>query len=200
MALLYEGQQVVLLLALSAYWREYVPYTDTEIVRRVREGDLDAYGVLIDRYQQRLVAAAHHLLGDMEAARDAVQETFIAGYRHLDQLREVAQLGGWLYGILRHKVYDQLSRQRATISWEEEMGEEWVISDEPAAEHDLPALLARLPVADREALAARYLLDLSYDEVARVLGTSAQNARVRVCRAKERLRILLAHAEEEVGL
>jgi len=177
-----------------------VPYSDTEIVRRVRGGDLDAYGTLIERYQQRLVAAAHHLLGEVEAARDAVQETFIDGYRHLDQLRDAAQLSGWLYGILRHKVYDQLARKRVTISWEDEMAEEWFVSDEPAHEHDLPELLSRLPATDRDALAARYLLDLSYEEVAKILGTTAQNARVRVCRAKERLRDLLAHHEEEVGL
>jgi RNA polymerase sigma-70 factor (ECF subfamily) len=175
-----------------------VPYSDAEIVRRVREGDLNAYGTLIDRYQQRLVAAAHHLLGDLEAARDAVQETFIDGYRHLDQLRDVSGLRGWLFGILRHKVYDQLSHKRATISWEDEMATEPVSRDGLELEQDLPELLAQLAAADRDALAARYLLDLSYDKVARVLGTSANNARVRVCRAKERLRELLAHHEEEV--
>ena len=46
----------------------------------------------------------------------------------------------------------------------------------------------------------RYLMDLDYDEVAKALGTSPQNARVRVCRAKERLRNLLDRAEKEVGL
>ncbi|MHB9132217.1 MAG: RNA polymerase sigma factor [Armatimonadota bacterium] len=176
-----------------------MPYTDTELVRRVREGDLDAYGALIDRYQQRLVAAAHHLAGDLDAARDAVQETFIEAYRHLDQLRDVEKLGGWLYGILRHRVHAWLSRRRPSVSWDEEMVEEWYLPMEMETPHDLPELLSRLPAADRDALAARYVLDLSYDEIAGMLDTTAQNARVRVCRAKERLRTLLAHAEEEVG-
>lgn len=177
-----------------------MPYSDDEIVRRVREGDLNAYGMLIDRYQQRLVASAHHLLGNLDAARDAVQETFIEAYRHLAQLRDVAHLRGWLFGILRHRVHAHLAKERRTVSWDEEMAEEWYQPERPEDGMDLPALLARLPVADREALAARYLLDLSYDEVARVLGTTPRNARVRVCRAKERLRALLAQMEEEVGL
>ncbi len=176
-----------------------MPYSDEEIVRRVRGGDLSAYGLLIDRYQQRLVASAHHMLGDLDAARDAVQETFIAAYRRLDQLRDVSRLGGWLYAILRHRVHDQLAKRRPSVSWEEEMVEEWYLPALPEDGVDLHELLNRLPAADRDALSARYLQELSYDEMAKVLGTSAKNARVRVCRAKERLRLLLARAEEEVG-
>ena len=174
--------------------------SDEEIVRLVRRGDLNAYGLLIDRYQQRLVASAHHLLGELEAARDAVQETFIDAYRHLDQLRDAARLGGWLYAILRRRVHDQLAKRRNTISWEEGMAEEWYLPADEREQIDLPALLDRLPVDDREVLAARYLQELSYEEIEKTLGISAKNARVRVCRAKERLRALLARAEEEVGL
>lgn len=176
-----------------------MPYSDEEIVRRVRSGDVNAYGTLINRYQQRLTAAAHHLVGDLDAARDAVQETFIEAYRHLDALRDPSRIGAWLYGILRHRCHAWLSRRRPTVSWEDEMVEEWYLPADAEAHIDLPDLLSQLPVADRDALAARYLLDLSYDEVAAIIGTTPQNARVRVCRAKERLRALLAVAEKEVG-
>ena len=174
--------------------------TDEQIVRRVRQGDLDAYGELVERYQRRLVAAAHHLVGDEDAARDVVQETFIQAYRHLEQLRDAAKVGAWLYGILRHRAHSWLASRRPTVSWEDESVEEWFVAADPAERLDMTALLAGLPTADRDARAARYLMDLSYDEVARALGTSPQNARVRVCRAKERLRNLLDRAEKEVGL
>lgn len=78
--------------------------------------------------------------------------------------------------------------------------DEWFIAADTAERVDLTALLGQLPAADRDALAARYLMDLDYDEVAKALGTTPQNARVRVCRAKERLRNLLDRAEKEVGL
>lgn len=174
--------------------------TDEQIVRRVRQGDLDAYGELIERYQRRLVAAAHHLVSDEDAARDIVQETFIEAYRHLEQLRDAAKVGAWLYGILRHRAYSWLASRRPTVSWEEESVDEWFVAADPAERVDMTALLAGLPAADRDALAARYLMDLSYNEVAKALGTTPQNARVRVCRAKERLRNLLDRAEKEVGL
>lgn len=177
-----------------------MPYTDAELVRRVRDGDHGAYGQVIDRYQQRLIASAHHLLGELDLARDAVQETFIEGYRHLRDLREPTRLGAWLFSILRHRAYDLLSKRRHAISWEEEMADEWYAPAEMDESIDLPELLSRLPVNDREVLAARYLQELSYDEIAHVLGINAKTARVRVCRAKERLRALLARAEEEVGL
>lgn len=67
--------------------------TDEQIVRRVRQGDLDAYGELVERYQRRLVAAAHHLVGDEDAARDIAQEAFIQAYRHLEQLRDAVKVG-----------------------------------------------------------------------------------------------------------
>jgi len=174
--------------------------TDEQIVRRVRQGDLEAYGELVARYQRRLTAAAHHLVGDEDAARDVAQETFIEAYRHLDQLRDAARVGAWFYGILRHRAHAWLSSRRPTVSWEDESVEEWFVAADPAERIDLSAFLDRLPAADRDALAARYLMDLSYEEVARALGTTPQNARVRVCRAKERLRNLLDHAEKEVGL
>jgi RNA polymerase sigma-70 factor (ECF subfamily) len=172
--------------------------TDARLVGRVRRGDLDAYGAVIRRHQGRLHAAACHLLGDDEAARDAVQETFIEAYRHLDQLRDPAHLGSWLYGILRHRAFAWLARRRPTVSWDEEGAEEWYCADGPEERIDLPSLLSRLPAEDRDVLAARYLLELSYDEIAAYLKISNQAARVRVCRAKNRLRAVLADAEKEV--
>lgn len=172
--------------------------TDAQLVTRVRRGDLDAFGSLIQRHQGRLHAAARHLLGDEEAARDAVQETFIEAFRHLDQLRDPARLDGWLYGILRHRAFAWLARRRPTVSWDEECAEEWYVTDGPEERIDLPALLDRLPAEDRDVLAARYLLELSYDEIAGLLSISNQAARVRVCRAKGRLRAVLDRAETEV--
>jgi len=173
--------------------------TDEQIVQRVRRGNRQAYGELVTRYQRRLVAAAHHLVGDADAARDVAQETFIAGFRALDTLHQPDQIGAWLYGILRHRAYAWLARQHPTVSWDEHAVDQWYAGDDPAERTDLPALLDMLPAVDRDALAARYLMDLSYEEVARALGTSEKNARVRVCRAKARLRQMLAHTEKEVG-
>lgn len=179
--------------------------TDAEIIRRVRKGKLDDYGILIDRYQQRLLASAHHMLGNLEEARDAVQETFIEGYRHLEQLRDDDRLLAWLYTILRRKAQIQYAKRRDSISWEENEVDKWLLQPAIKEQIDLPELLSCLPESDREALAARYLLDMSYEELAHSLGVSAQNARVRVCRAKERLRKLLAEVDgklktEEVGI
>ncbi|HOS43910.1 MAG TPA: sigma-70 family RNA polymerase sigma factor [Armatimonadota bacterium] len=175
-----------------------MPETDMVLVGRVRRGDLNAYGAIIARHQGRLHAAARHLLGEEEAARDAVQETFIEAYRHLDQLRDPSRLGSWLYGILRHRAFAWLASRRPTVSWDEEGAEEWYRADGPEERMDPTALLARLPDDDRDVLAARYLLELSYDEIAALLKISNQAARVRVCRAKGRLRALLAGAEKEV--
>jgi RNA polymerase sigma-70 factor (ECF subfamily) len=170
--------------------------SNEHLVRQVRRGNLDAYGTLIARYQTRLYAAACQSMPDHDAARDAVQETFIEAYRHLHDLRTPAHLGAWLYGILRHRVHAWREKQRPTVPWED--AEAWVTADGPSEGHDISSLLALLPDEDRDLLAARYLLELSYAEIAGQFGITQEAARVRVCRAKGRLRALLAYAGEEV--
>src|SRR5437588_2536254 len=69
---------------------------DAEIVRAVREGSVDAYRELVDRYRNILCGLAYHYLQDFEDARDVAQEAFVQAYLHLAQLREPARFGAWL--------------------------------------------------------------------------------------------------------
>src|SRR5438094_10209111 len=69
---------------------------DAVIVRAVREGSVDAYRELVDRYRNILCGLAYHYLQDFEDARDVAQEAFIQAYLHLDQLRDPERFGPWL--------------------------------------------------------------------------------------------------------
>src|SRR5438477_9095863 len=79
---------------------EKVESSDAELVRRVRAGDIGAYGALVSRYRGRLGRYAVHMIGDHEDAEEALQDSFVRAYRSLARCDDPARFGAWLYGIL----------------------------------------------------------------------------------------------------
>src|SRR6267143_1588395 len=73
---------------------------DAELVRRIRAGDIGAYGALVARYRDRLGRYAVHMIGDREDAEEALQDSFVRAYRSLERCNDPARFGAWLYGIL----------------------------------------------------------------------------------------------------
>lgn len=143
---------------------------------------------LVDRYRRQLTAAAYHLCGDRDAAQDIVQETLMDAYRGFDGLREPEKAGAWLYAILRRKAIDH-RRSRKPES-------ELVVEPQTPGPDEAESLvrgiiieqMGKLATGDREILAGKYLLGLSYRELAESLGIREGAVRVRCLRAKEKLR------------
>src|SRR2546425_10760133 len=79
---------------------ERVESSDAELVRRVRSGDIGAYGALVARYRDRLGRYAVHMVGDREDAEEALQDAFVRAYRSLARCDDPERFGAWLYGIL----------------------------------------------------------------------------------------------------
>ena len=167
--------------------------TDARVVRNVLAGDTDAYAVLVQRYQPTALAAAYHLTGDREAARDIAQDALVDAWRGLDGLRDHAKFAGWLIGIVRNKC-------RAFVS--ARTPDDVPLEDAPVPRVDPPnpeggaviEMLGMLPLKDRELLAMRYIAELSYSEIAEQTDMTVNNVRVRCCRARQRLRELCAAA------
>ncbi len=157
----------------------------------MRQADFDGHA---QRWRLPLTRAAYHLCGDREAAYDLVQETLLDAYQGIEKLREREKLGAWLYTILRRKAVSY-RRQRPQ---ELELPEELAAPDDTqtATAEILCEQMVKLPHAERELLAGKYLLGLSYQELAESLSVSEGTVRVRCFRAKERLRQLM----EEAGL
>ena len=151
---------------------------DADLARLALEGDREAYGQLIERYQDRLVGLAFHLCGDYETALDLTQDTLLTAWSELDRLRDLSVFGGWLSGILRNK-FRNLSRSRPAgqVSLDVLMADGF---EPPAAEPDagfaedevreVVRLVSALPEKYREALVLRYSGEHSYKEIADFLG------------------------------
>ena len=179
---------------------------DAEAVARARDGDLDAYAVLVARYTVRAHRAAF-LLGAGEESDDVVQEAFVKAFRHLARFRVGEPFGPWLLSIVANETRNlaRSRRRRAALALRLPSAESGGTAvDSPvdtvlAAERraQLVAALNALPDRERQVLVCRYILDLSEAETAQVLGWPLGSVKSRTSRALNRLRGLLVPAEQD---
>jgi len=182
-----------------------VPQDEAEIIRRVLAGDRAAFGVLVERYQDRIYSLACHLVRDVHAAEDLAQEAFVRAFQHLDQFRGQSEFSTWLYRITSNVCWGYLRGQGRVIpagAAGEERDEAVAAaarsgpSVEELAEAEelknrLWEAIGRLPEVYRTALVLRYVDDLSYAEMARVLGVPVATVGTRLYRARELLARML---------
>lgn len=171
---------------------------DAELVRAFRGGDERAAATLMHRHAgavARFLNGAGALDGDLD---DLVQETFIRAFRALDGWRGEAAFRSWLLSIASNLLKDQYRKQRGrTMVGLEDT--DLPAQDDPAAtldaseaERRLQDGLGRLPRLQREVFLLRAQQGLDYEEIARVLDTTAGSARVHYHHAVKRLKELVA--------
>ncbi|MCA1788838.1 MAG: sigma-70 family RNA polymerase sigma factor [Thioalkalivibrio sp.] len=85
--------------------------TDRELVRKAREGDATAFGLLIQRYQRPAYAVALSVVGKHEDAEDAAQEAFLVALERIEECRNPDRFGGWLLTIVRNRSKNLIRRE-----------------------------------------------------------------------------------------
>jgi RNA polymerase sigma factor (sigma-70 family) len=168
--------------------------TDSELVAATLSGDRSAFAVLLDRHADRVRALAARLLPQYDA-EDVAQEALLQAYLGLRRLRDPARFGSWLYGITANLAKMRLRTLAAAPI--EHSGVQSQAAGEPSPEQRIEtrelAQLVReavdvLPPLEREALLLRYANGLTSPEIASVLGQQPGTVRVRLHRARRRLR------------
>jgi RNA polymerase sigma-70 factor (ECF subfamily) len=170
------------------------------LVDRARAGDGEAWAELYRAAYARLVAFAHHRLGDVDDARDAVSETMARAVGQLARFQgDEAGFTPWLFGILRHVVADvHRSRARAHKHARPEVVE---VPDAAEAlllqaDHALVReAFGRLGPAEQELLALRVVGGLSSQEAAAALGCTPGSVRMAQMRALTKLRTMVEGAQ-----
>ena len=157
------------------------PLTDERLVELALDGDEEAYGVLVRRYQRRLTAFLSQLVGDLELARELSQEAFIRAWSALARFDPKYRFSTWLFRIAHNLGIDQLRRRRLkTLSLYRTDAEgdevEVVVPDaekDPLGHLENHALATELrQVIDelrpeyRELVLLRHFAGLSYQEIA----------------------------------
>jgi RNA polymerase sigma-70 factor (ECF subfamily) len=171
--------------------------SDGVLLRRVLGGETREYAKLVDRYRDRLGRYALRMLGNEADAEDAVQDTFIRAYRSLARCQGDA-FGPWVFGILVNRCRTYASRririQSIMVNDEAAIDMAAVASTEgrEALRDALYKAMEGLPADQREAFLLRHVEDLSYETMEAMTGVRAATLRMRVFRARDELRKLLA--------
>lgn len=169
--------------------------SDGTIVRRVLDGDVEQYRFLVERYRTQFGRYALAVVGDRDAAQDAMQEAFIRAFDALATCRKPDRFGAWFFRILANQCRNQVARRREVVDLE--------VMDLPGGERadtsldrgelaaSLEAALGRLTAEQREAFVMKHVEGRSYEEMAELLGVGTDALKMRVYRARDTLRELL---------
>jgi RNA polymerase sigma-70 factor (ECF subfamily) len=188
------------------------PAEDQTLVARIVGGDVAAFEQIMRRHNTALFRTARAILRDDADAEDALQEAYLAAYRHLSEFRGDARLSTWLTRIVINQALGRLrSRRRDEVVVElrgdaagdalpaqgEAMDDGRVESAEAGAMREqLRQLLERkidaLPLAFRTAFILREVEEMTIEEAAECLAIPAATVRTRVFRARALLRASLA--------
>ena len=167
-----------------------------ELVQAAALGDEDAFTELVARHHRDLLRVAYVICRDTALAEDSAQTAWAIAWRRMREVKDPAQIRGWLVAVTANEARRIMRARRPTIR-EVSVADvelEGVPDQRPdplaagIASADLRRVLASLDPADRALIALRYVAELRSDEIGRALGISSSGARGRLSRLLLRLR------------
>jgi RNA polymerase sigma-70 factor (ECF subfamily) len=185
------------------------PPEDAELIGLAKDGDVRAYGELVERYRDVAFRTAWLIVRNAADAEDAAQEGFVKAYYALGRFRTAEPFRPWILRIVanearnRRRSAGRQERLALRILERRGPGDAAPSPDAAAIEHErratLLAALETLPPRDREVIGYRYLLELSEAETAAALGIRVGTVKSRLSRALARLRDALPPGEGPGG-
>ena len=185
----------------SAGETSFEQVSDSECVRRVHEGKIDAFEVLVRRHQKTIFNLLYRMLGDYDEAAEAAQETFLSAYRAIGRFRGDANFSTWVYRIAinqassRRRNLTQIQTRTVPLESVERINES---DGDPAdtleqkeIQQEVQRALTELDASDAAIILLRDLQDVPYEEVARVLNVPMGTVKSRLHRARRALKVRL---------
>jgi len=174
--------------------------TDEDIVRMIQSGDNDKFGVLIDRYEAKMLRYARRFLFQAENAADLVQEVFIKAYSSIDGFDLKLKFSPWLYRIAHNRFINELNKKgRVTFFFDLDAFLPKVFSkdnaDKDALDNELKAVLGgcmdKIDQKYREVVVLYFFDNFSYKEISDILHIPVSVVGIRLNRAKKIMKKLI---------
>ena len=181
---------------------------ETELIRKATRGDREAFGILVERYQRRVIGVALAVVHNPEDALELAQETFVRAFENLRSFESRSSFSTWLYRIAANLAIDLRRRERRhTFVRGDEAETEIERLPSPAGDsfaefsrgelnYRLRAALDELTPDHRAVILLREVEGLSYDEISDMLQCPRGTVMSRLHYARNRLRDILKTAEQ----
>jgi len=182
---------------------------EQELIRRAQRGDTDAFADLLVLHERFVYNLAARTIGNPTEAEDVAQEAFVRAWQALPSFRGQSALRTWLYRIVVNLCLNRFPRLRRELS--ELTADDFSALPEAARPEFDPAIhselrerrallhreIERLPESQRLLITLRYQDEMSYEDIASLVGLPLGTVKTGLFRAKERLRQTLSIYQEE---
>lgn len=185
-------------------------HNDNEVISKVLQGDQQAYALFVDRYQNYVFTLALRMVKSREDAEELAQDVFIKAYKYLGDFRGASKFSTWLYTIVNNTCISFLRKKRQVLH---SLDDEKVFATADNLDSGMRAnqveqksrlsmvqeAINLLQPDDAQILTLFYKAEQSLEETAQVLGIAVNAAKVRLHRARTRLKEKMElHFAEEV--
>lgn len=180
---------------------------DIYFIRQVLNGNINSYAVLVDRHKDRVFNLAFRITGNREEAEEVAQDAFLKAYRSLGSFRMNSLFSTWLYKIVYNTAISFIrTRKKTALSLDEFPAGikdfEYENPDEIKAEQEYRNYLVnfamqKLSEEERAVISLYYYEELSSEEISVITGTSRNNIKVRLFRARQRMAEIIKKEEQK---
>ena len=182
---------------------------DQQYIRLVREGDTNAFAVLVDRYKDMVFTLSLKMLKDREEAEEVSQDTFLKIYKSLNKFNGESKFSTWIYKVAFNTCLDRLKKNKRSqpVTTLDDFNEQEAISlinvldliEERERKKMIQDCLQWLPGEDSFLLTLYYFEEQSLEEIATIIGINPNNVKIRLYRSRKKLMALLKeHLEPEI--
>ena len=197
----------MILIAVIRDAKELTGLDDTQLMIEVQQGSPLAFKALVDRHKKKAYYTALKLVGDPDDAYDLSQEAFIRVYNARSRYDGTHPFYAWFYTIIRNLARNYLRKRHVryeyAIQTKQSHNENFQASDSPEciveadeAKKAIWAAIDKLSYDHREIIILRHFEDMSYEEIAEILGLAVGSVMSRLYYARKKLRDLLGEKYE----
>lgn len=179
---------------------------DTYYITKIIAGDTKAFAVLVDRYKDLVFTLALRMLKNREEAEELAQDTFIKVFKSINKFKGDSKFSTWIYRITYNSCLDVLKKYKQEYKLDpiDEYTERQLVTFENAFDaladkeqrQTIETCLQKLPEEDGFLLTLYYFEEQSIDEIAKIVGLTTNNVKVKLFRSRKKLAYLLKDSLE----
>lgn len=165
---------------------------DRDLIAKARRGDVEAYNLLVSRWERRVFNYLLRLVRNREDAMDVSQDVFLKTYQNLPKLEDPAKFAGWLFRIAHNEAFSLLRRRKPEGELPLETGRVGPGLQQLELSVAVESAMARLHEDQREAVLLKVYQGFKFDEMAEILGCPVSTVKSRLYTALDLLKVALA--------